>query len=122
MARAKKTNKAGAGVVVELTLVNAAAKTGADRYANEDAGFKALYIPQSISRTNEGPKQVIGMSVSLAGGSPKSIKCDLDQAANKNGGDRYFFGDDPKQKIYMPQTISRVDGKTPAPAVWVAFG
>ena len=53
---------------VTVDLMKKAAKTGGDRYSNDEAGFGGLYIPQNISRP-DGGEPVQSMVVSFT---PKS--------------------------------------------------
>lgn len=118
-------------------LTKAATKQGGDRYQGElevmgQQGKEALsiYVPQSLSRSLSSSSSAIAPASQMHFGvygdfTRGTIPCSLSKLAEKSGGDCY----EGKQgdfdggvfTLYLPQQISRVEGKARA-RVHVWFG
>lgn len=110
-------------MIAELTLhlVKPASGGGGDKY-NIDDGFD-IYIPQVFSRVGKLPRRTISLeiypSLTLEEQSEEDsenflrVECKLEKPAKKGGGDRYQGVIEGENfTVYLPQTYSRISGKT----------
>lgn len=105
-----------------LELESKAKKSGGDRYSNKDEGFSAVYVPQTISRTNNEPSKHVIMNVEYnTEGTENMIEFTLEKKAARTGGDKYHSINDDKFNIYFPQSISRKNSTTPVENLYITL-
>jgi hypothetical protein len=101
--------------LLTMKLEKQAKGKGGDKY---ECGDFNIYLPQTISRKNGSPVQVLYVYISDKE-CENGLKMTFDKKAKKSGGDKYTINEN--FNVYVPQRISRKNGQSPSENLYIVI-